>query len=794
MNAHALSVLEFDQAMEKVAARAANPLGREAVRSLGPTTDPETPRFELERVAELIRVLEDRPNWAPPAFPDVRSAIRVLATDGGILEPDQLLGLLRLLVASRELSNAIGGSAPDPEDPRPYLTQLRERLPRDSRLEKLLDSTVDEDGEIRDSASAELRSLRGRLRSVRGQVVRKLERYLSSLPDRYRVPDASVSIRDGRYVIPIRREGKSEVGGVVHGESATGATLFVEPPLAIGFMNEIRELERDETREIRRILREVTGQIRSSAAPFAGALEAHVQLDSVWARARTARAWRGIPPELLDPQSESLRIVEGRHPLLLEQGIEVVPFSLELIPDERAVVLSGPNTGGKTVLLKAFGLIHLLAQSGVVPPVGPGTRLPVLADVFADIGDEQSIAESLSTFSAHLANTIEILEGAGPGTLVLIDEMGTGTDPAEGAALARSILEALVARGSRAVVTSHLGALKRLDVPGSGIVNASLLFDPDQIEPTYHLRKGRPGRSYGLAIARRTGLPSEVLDRAEELVDSDELDVERLLARLEAKESELSEALREAEQARSGSERMREEVERRRSSLEERERTEEERARARARQLLLEARGEVEEAIREVREGVNEERAEVETRARRRVEDAARRQRPTGFRQSESDRREELVAPIAEGERVRLRGSGASGVVLELSEDRVTVDVGGLRVQLPRAEVEPVEESEPRRAQAGAGSSGGWSSSEVEVRTEADLRGLRVDEVGLALGRALDGAVVGSLPELRVIHGKGTGAVKAKVLEILRSDPRVSEFRPGRSGEGGAGVTVAVIR
>ncbi len=795
MNVHALSVLEFEQAMEKVAKRAANPLGREALRSFSPGTDASALREELARVAEVLLFLEDRPDWAPPPFPDVRSSLRLLAVEGGILEALQVWELLRFLDASRELSGALKAEAATPALDRSHLARLDDRLPVKPDVESHLASIVDEEGAIRDSASPDLRSIRGRLRTIRGQIVRKLEGYLSSLPDRLRVENASVSIRDGRYVIPIRREGKSHVGGIIHGESSTGATLFVEPPLAIGLMNELRELEREEAREIHRILREVTGRLRPLAGELDAGLEAHVDLDTLWARALTARAWQGTPPELLDSDDEVVRVVDGRHPLLVEQGIDVVPFFLDLLPDERVVVVSGPNTGGKTVLLKAIGLIHLLAQSGVVPPVGPGTRLPVLTDVFADIGDEQSIAESLSTFSAHLANSIEILEGAGTGTLVLMDEVGTGTDPSEGAALARAILEALVERGSRAVVTSHLGALKRLDAEGSGIVNASLLFDPDRIEPTYRLQKGRPGRSYGLAIARRSGLPARVLDRAEELVDSGELDVERLLETLEEKERALSSALSEAELARTEARGVREEVERRRSRLEERERTEEARARERTRQLLLEAREEVEAAIREVREGEGEARDEIETRARQRVEAAARKQRLEDVSVSPSSDRPGTLAPVAEGDRVRMRGSGTKGVVRELREDRVTVEVGGLRLQLPRSEVErTAPEGVSERTDPGGRRSGGWSAPEVEARPEADLRGLRVDEVELELGRALDGAVVGGLSELRVIHGKGTGAVKARVLELLRADPRVSEFRPGGLGEGGAGVTVAVLK
>ncbi len=819
MNQHALQVLEFRQALERVAARAGSPLGRDAVASLEPGTDAESARTELLRVAETLRYHYEHPDWAPPAVPDARVPLRRLEVEGNVLEPEQLLLVGRLLDSSGQLRAALAPEDPHeddvgdsglpgapvrekqegpPVDPTlPRLRALRHRLPENVPLLKRIQEVVDPDGTVRDDASSELRSLRRQLRSARSRMVQKLERYLNSLADRIRVPDASVSVRDGRYVIPIRREGKSEVGGIIHGESSTGSTLFVEPPLAIRLMNEVHDLERAEAREIQRILEEVTERARGIHAELVRGLEALVEFDSLWARARTARAWEAHLPELVPPGDGLLCIREGRHPLLLEQelageGDPVVPFDLELEPGERAVVVSGPNTGGKTVFLKAMGLLHLLAQCGVIPPVGPGTRLHIVRDVFADIGDEQSIAESLSTFSAHLSNAIEILDGAGPAALVLMDEMGTGTDPAEGAALARAILETLVERGARAVVTSHLGALKRLDAEGSGIVNASLAFDPERIAPTYHLQKGRPGRSYGLAVARRLGLPEPVLERAETFVDSGELEVEHLLATLQEKERELSQALAQAEEARERARRLEEEAEKRESELEAREASAETRAREEARQLLLEARQEVESAIREVRTADEDEREEVEREARRRVEKAARKQRE----KAPTPRRPDRSGPpprVSEGQRVRVLGSGAEGQVREVRDQRVTVEVGGLRLEVPATEVE-VLEAQGGNGARDPGRSGGWSGPDLEASPEADLRGLRVAEVELELSRAVDSAIMGNLSELRIIHGKGTGAVKARVQELLREDGRIQEFRSGGPSEGGGGVTIARFR
>lgn len=809
---HALRVLELPRVLEAVARRASSSLAREEILARRPCSRPAVVRRELQRVRLVMDLRAASPEAGAPAPPDARGALRRLGTSGAVLEPEELRTVRALLEASGALLSLLSG----PPVPLGPLELLRDRLVRRSDLVRELGKTVDASGAILDSASPELARIRRRLDGARSRVVQKLEDVLRGLPDRIRVTDASVTIRSGRYVIPVRREGRSEVGGVIHGESGTGATLFVEPPVALRMTNEILELEREERIESRRILRDWTGRLRPDAATLEGVLEALVDFDSLWARGRTAEEWDAAVPEVVDGDEEAgMTVCGGRHPLLLEQELAgtgevggVVPFFLELDSDERAMVVSGPNTGGKTVLLKALGLLPVLAQCGIVPPVGEGSRFPVFRRVLADIGDEQSIEQSLSTFSAHLANARDILDGASPGTLVLMDEMGTGTDPVEGAALARAILEVLVRRGARTFVTSHLGALKRLDEEGSGIVNASLRFDPDRIEPTFELLKGRPGRSYGLAIARRLGIPEDVLERAESLVGDAELEMEGLLEKLEARERDLARALDEARGAREEAERLRLEAKEREAALRRREKGAEAEARDEARRILLEARDEVERAIRQVRDtagpsgdGLGEEAARA---ARRRVEEAARAQadaaRDARRQREGASGADAEPAKLPVGARVKLRSSGTRGRVTAREGERVTVEVGGLRLQLSPSDVEPVTESTESAASSSAASapratSGGTTSwTEVETGLEADLRGLRVDEVGLALGRALDGAVVSGRHELRIIHGKGTGALRARVRELLREDPRVEEARTGRPGEGGAGVTVVRFR
>jgi DNA mismatch repair protein MutS2 len=816
---HARNVLEFTRVLSLVGGRAASPEGRARAEALVPLPVEEA-RTELDRVRAVMEFIQARPEWGMPAIPSVGVALNRLAVDGGVLEPAGLLSVGRLLGAARELDAEMKARA----DLDPHLAHLREQLWVAPDLEDTIGRTVDDDGQILDSASKTLKDLRRRLRGAHQRIVRALDQYMAGLPDRVRVDDGSVSVREGRYVIPLRREGRREVGGIVHDESGTGATIFVEPPVAVELMNELRDLEREEQREIQRILRELSSRLHPFRHDLAATHTALVDMDALHARARAALEWRATPPALGDDASSGLRIVHGRHPLLLAQGVDVVPFDLELLPEERTLVISGPNTGGKSVFLKAVGLLTLMARSGIVPPVGPGTVLPGVSTVYADIGDEQSIDESLSTFSAHLATMREILETADGNAMVLMDELGTGTDPMEGAALARAILETLTARGCLTLASSHLGQLKALDTEGSGIVNASMQFDAAGMAPTYQLEKGRPGRSYGLAIARRLGLPEGVLDRAESLVDDGAARVEDLLARLEVQEKEARERRDELARQQERVASLEAELRDRDRRLRERERSAEERARQQARDILMDARGEVEKAIAQVKRAAEEDALEEAAReARRTVEEAAARQREKKKKARESRKNEPAADPadLVPGARVRIGSGTAKGVLQEVGEKKAVVDVSGLRMEVPVGDLVVIAGdgggkggargatsgsggARGRGGRGGAGDRGqtpanrtperGWAGPIPDASYEIDLRGLRVDEVSLQLSRSLDGAILNDLNEVRIIHGKGTGAVKSRVRELLKQDSRVESFRDGHPGEGGSGVTLAVFR
>ncbi|OLE14490.1 MAG: hypothetical protein AUG20_04330, partial [Gemmatimonas sp. 13_1_20CM_3_60_15] len=545
--------------------------------------------------------------------------------------------------------------------------------------------------------------------------------------------------------------------------------------------------------EIDRILAEVTGRLRPQREAMQISLEALVVLDSLVARARFAIDFRCVPSELSDA-TNGFAIVQGRHPLLVTQGIDVVPFDLSMGANERTLLISGPNTGGKTVLLKALGLFSALVQSGVPAPVENGSRIAIFDNIYADVGDEQSILASLSTFSAHLKNLAEVLASATNRSLVLIDELGSGTDPIEGAALGGAILEALTTRGTLAIATTHLGALKELATQVEGVVNASLQFDPVALAPTYRLTKGIPGRSYGISIARRLKLPDDVLARAEERIPVDERRVTALLADLEAREKQLTAKEKETGEIAEETHKRSRRIAERERNVRERERQLEQSSRREARQYLLEARAEVEQTIRDLK-AASEQNQNAAREARKRIEDLAQEQGKaldrieTEDAESQSRANDEEVS-IGDFVEVETLG-GRVGRVVEVRDGEALVAVGALKLAVPRT---ALRLSTPEAAAPAVSVNIRGDMPEVHAASEIDVRGMRVGEVEDIVMHAVDAAVRADLKTVRIIHGKGTGALRERVAEMLRKESRVANFRLGAWNEGGAGVTVVELK
>ena len=761
-----LETLEFPAALQRVAAHAAGPLGAARVTRRSPATDPDAIRAALAQVAELAALLLTDDAIRAEPVPDITAALELLGVPGSALEGAALARLGGALAAARIVAGDLARLAAEA----PRTAALRVAPPA-KELEQRLAVSLDADGQVQDGASRTLARARRAVREARARLVKQLDAMLAALDPTDRAPDAAVTVREGRYVIPVRSTARARIGGIVHDESATRATVFIEPPEVIELGNALRAAELDEQREVLQVLRDLTELLRPHREAIAAAWEMCVAFDDLCARARYAVEVNGFAPAI---GTGPLEIRNGRHPLLAsppdplsagrrggtmergQGGEAVVPFDLVLAPDECTVLVSGPNTGGKTVLIKAVGLLALMAQSGIIPPIGPHSTLPVFTGVFADIGDRQSIAASLSTFSAHVAVLRDILERAAAGSLVLLDEIGSGTDPAEGGALATAVLHTLTRRRAVTLATTHLGALKQLAAETVGIVNASLQFDGETLTPTYRLLKGVPGRSYGLAIARRLGIAGDVLEIAERAMPKAERQLDALLATVEARARELDakqQGLAARDQSLRGDA---EQVEARAAELAARERevkaraqSLEREAREQARAYLLEARKKVEDALGRARAAVDEATARE---ARRLVEKA--------------------IEATDEG-----AGSGERGAGWMSLEDLKRVRKGSPSTALHHPPPPSTARTPP-----------------VSAASEISLIGLRVAEAEPLLVKALDDAVLADLPYLRVVHGKGTGALREFVHDVLSADPRVKRFGFAPPNQGGHGVTLVEFR
>jgi len=790
---HALEVLEFPGVLDRIANYASSQPGRRDVLGLRPWREPGAVDEALAVTDEMVSLLLRLEQWSPPPIPDAGPVVRKAGVEGAALVPEQLASILALLRASRLARADLRRFAEDLF----RLADLGDRMVRLPEIESRLGRSLDPNGGLSDAASPDLGRIRKSLRGSRSALVRRLERYVRQLPERLQVTDASVTLRAGRYCVPVRREGMSQVGGIVHDESATHRTVFVEPPEAIEAMNRIAELEREEVREIQRVLRELTELLRPESPALAQSLLALAQADSLYARARYSLAHGGCRPVVAtgDRSAGSVfyRAVDARHPLLETAGEPVVSFHLDLHADERVLLISGPNAGGKTVLLKAIGLLSAMAQSGIIPPVAEGTRLPLFRSFHAIIGDEQSIQASLSTFSAQVEGLRQIFDTADGDSLVLIDELGGNTDPAEGGALAAAVLLRLAAQGGLSVVTTHLGELKDLAAQETAIVNASLQFDTEAMQPTFRLLRDRPGRSYALEIARRLGLPDDVLATARSRLTGGERRVEALLTELEEKEAEVASLAVEARLAAHRTSETRHSLDETVERLEQREKEIEKEARRRVEQYLLDARRLVEtevERLRQLSAAIS-----AGAPAEHKAVDAAVRDTRAGVEQLLRDSRvpDEEDTPTREaagnllvvGKGARSRSLAVEGELLEIRGQEAVLESGGMRFTLTLADLEPTG-----RAPRGKTPGPAPPLPEIAPTTEIDMRGLRVEEVEGALSQGLDAAFVNDVPSLRIIHGKGTGALRQEVARVLDSDGRVQTYRLGGFQEGGSGVTV----
>ena len=794
MNDHTLEVLEFEKVVRMRVDRTSFEPGAERAAALRPTVDLGSIEYDLTITSELRALVDDGERLPIGRARDARSLAERSSRQGAMLSCADLLEVRGALAAMRE----VRAFASRKQERAPVTWELSEALCSLPEIEQSIERAIDDVAvEVKDSASRELSKIRRALERTRARIDEKLQAILQKELRDDTVQEAAVHIRNGRLVLPVKRAHRSHLKGIVHDQSSTGATLFVEPMSTVPLNNELAELASAEKKEIERILRALTAEVGAEADAIRASIEILAKLDRYRAAAQLSKDLACVRPTVT--ADRRLRIRDGRHPVLdamfRESGGSVIPLNLDLGVEGSTLVISGPNAGGKTVTLKTVGLLVAMAMSGLHVPAGEGTELSTFRDVFADIGDEQSIEMSLSTFSSHLRTIREILDEANETTLVLLDELGAGTDPDEGAGLAIAILEELTRRGAATIATTHLGVVKNHVHEVDGMVNGSMAFDPDTFEPAFRFIRGVPGASHALSIAERQGLPAGVIGRARELRDADAARVDGLLADLVGKERELEQTLDRAEVERRRAELLTKDYEDRLAGVKDERKQIRTRALAEAREIVDRAQGLVEQTVKEIREtsaareAIKEARQTLKEKRERVVEELAEQTEPV-VPAVEAEPLERLEV----GMRVRLKSMGREGKLLELPDDRGRVRVRVKNTTLTVSADELIAPEPEARDRTHRKRVDYELAVDTEPATELHLRGMTTDEIGDAIDTFLSTAVMQGFTTVRIVHGKGTGALRDKTQEVLRGTPVVKSFRLGKWGEGDTGVTIVELK
>ncbi|MGG1878109.1 endonuclease MutS2 [Paenibacillus cisolokensis] len=784
-----LKTLEYRKILNTLTEYTQTSMGRTAAEQLKPVA-------QLEEVKRLLAATDqaytvDRLKGTPSlsGITDVREALK-RAKIGGTLGTHELLATANTIHGSRRLKRFIAGVHED--EPIEMLYNLSELISEQKPLEDDIKACIDDTAEVLDSASAELAQIRRELRNGEARIREKLESMIRSQSVAKMLQDQLITIRGDRFVIPVKAEYRSYFGGIVHDQSGSGATLFIEPESIVAMNNKLRETLIREEREIEAILQKLSAKVGEQADLIAMDIDIVGQLDFIFAKARMAHVMKAVLPRMNDRGYLKLR--KGRHPLIPRE--QVVPIDVELGNDFTSIIVTGPNTGGKTVTLKTIGLLNLMAMSGLFIPAEEGSQMCVFDAIFADIGDEQSIEQSLSTFSSHMTNIIRILNTMTPKSLVLLDEVGAGTDPAEGSALAIAILEHIHRTGCRMVATTHYSELKAYAYERKGVINASMEFDINTLSPTYRLLVGVPGRSNAFAIAERLGLPGTILDFARGEVKEEDQRVEHMIASLEENRHSAEVERERAEQVRQEMEALRARHQQELQKLEEQRDKLVEKARTDAKKIVDKARSEAEDIIAELRKLAQEEGAAVKDHkliaARKRLEDAVPEQRRKAGHQTAGKKQRSIEA----GDEVRVLSLNQKGHVVELAGSKeALVQLGIMKMKVALDDLELLSESVPASKQAPRQQATVLKRTrDASIRNELDLRGANLEEALIEVDRFIDEAFLGNLGQIYIIHGKGTGILRSGIQEYLRKHKHVKSYRLGNYGEGGAGVTIAELK
>ncbi|WP_286887405.1 endonuclease MutS2 [Aneurinibacillus sp. UBA3580] len=786
MEARTFTTLEFDKIIEQLSTHASSSLGREKVEALTPSTNYEEVQRRQQATYEGSTVLRLRGSVPLGGIRDIRPACKRAAM-GGMLNAAELLDIASTLYGGGRLKAFIASIVE--QEPLPLLEELLNRVERLQGIENEINRAIDENGMVMDSASPALSQVRGQIRGAEKRIRERLEQMIRNSSTQKMLQEPIVTIRNDRFVIPVKQEYRHVFGGIVHDQSASGATLFVEPQVVVNISNELRELKMKEEREVEKILLSLSAKVAEVSEVLLHNVECLAEADFIFAKASYAHTLKAVQPVIND--NGYLRIKKGRHPLI--PASQVVPIDVELGRDYTAIVVTGPNTGGKTVSLKTVGLFSLMAMAGLQIPADEGSEMAVFEGVYADIGDEQSIEQSLSTFSSHMTNISHILQHVNNRSLVLFDELGAGTDPTEGAALAMAIIDYVHQRGARLVATTHYSELKAYAYDRPQIVNASVEFDEVTLRPTYRLLVGIPGRSNAFAIASRLGLPENILAQARNFVKTEETEIDTMIASLEENQRRAEAERREVEQLRAELERERRELERELANLDEKKDRLYQQAEEEARTAVEKARKEAETIIAELRQIAREERAGIKEHklieARKRLEEAS----PT-LRKKKKPKKAGVPLnqqPLEVGDEVRVLSFNQKGeIVGKVSDKEFQVQIGIVKMNVKADNLEKLRSAKPQVTQQITK----IRSARDPVRMELDVRGNTVEDAIIQIDKYLDEAILDGLNQVSIIHGKGTGALGLGIQKYLRNHRLVKSFRWGGQGEGGLGATVVELK
>lgn len=780
--------LELDQVLALLADCAGSSVGKEACLALKPSTDLEDVQHLLEETTAASDLCTKKGN---PSFTEVRDVSTSLerAQIGGILQPKELLQIAGVLRCARNMKDY-----GDTEDLSAVLAPYFGAVTPNKYLEDRISKAILSEEEIADNASPELSDIRRHMRLQAGKIRDGLQKIISSPAYSKFLREPIITIRQGRYVVPVKSECRNDVPGMIHDVSATGSTIFVEPMSAVNANNALRELEIKEKKEIERILAELSAEVSAHREDITLTVRILIQLDVIFAKAKLGYRMRGWAPIMNDKGKINLR--NARHPLI--DANKVVPISLHLGDDFDTMIITGPNTGGKTVTLKTIGLLTLMAECGLHIPAGDGSCLSVFDAVLADIGDEQSIAQSLSTFSSHMRTIVDVVAECDAQTLVLFDELGAGTDPAEGAALAIALIEFCRKMGSRVVATTHYAELKLYAMRTKGVINASCEFNVETLQPTYKLLIGIPGKSNAFAISRKLGLSEDILKEASDLVGKSDKDFEDVLNQLEQQRQQMENARHEAERLRLETAKIKQQSEEYSAQLQQEKEKAMEQARKEAQRIIDDARrlaNSTAEELKALRKqlqdsadasNINQRQADI----RRSLNEAEGR-----IRSEQTDKkRAEPTRGILIGDTVELLKLGTKASVIAINKDGTYQLQAGIMKLTAKADEIYLLENENAAAQKKRPAHSGREMKMAALASEIDLRGMDSLEAICVLQRYLDEAMRSNLQSVRIIHGKGTGALRAAVQQELRKNRFVKKFRLGVYGEGEDGVTIAEFK